>query len=117
MYLNVLTHELRRNWLVKLSKSEAEAIGVHCSPIGMIPKKNKHSKWRLIVDLSSPDGASINEGIDKKMSSLSYTLVDAIASKVAALGWGAMLAKMDIKEAYRIIPIHLEDRYLLGHAA
>ena len=48
------------------------------------------------------------------MSSLSYTSVDAIASKVVALGRGAMLAKMDIKEAYRIISIHPEDRYLLG---
>ena len=109
-----LDTELRRNRLVKLSKSEAEAMGIHCSPIGVIPKKNKPGKWRLIVDLSSPEGTSVNDGVDKEMSSLSYTSVDAIASKVAALGQGAMLAKMDIKEAYRIIPIHPDDRYLLG---
>ena len=109
-----LDTELRRNRLVKLSKSEAEAMGIHCSPIGVIPKKNKPGKWRLIVDLSSPEGTSVNDGVDKEMSSLSYTSVDTIASKVAALGRGAMLAKMDIKEAYRIIPIHPDDRYLLG---
>lgn len=48
------------------------------------------------------------------MSSLSYTSVDVIASKVLASGQGAMIAKMDIKQAYRIIPTHPEDRRLLG---
>ena len=27
---------------------------IHISPLGIIPKKNKPGKWRLIVDLSSP---------------------------------------------------------------
>ena len=54
-------------------------MGIHCSPIGIIPKKNKLGKWRLIVDLSSPEGASVNDGVDKEISSLSYTSVDAIA--------------------------------------
>ena len=34
---------------------EAEQMGVHCSPFGVIPKKGKAGRWRLIVDLSSPD--------------------------------------------------------------
>ena len=29
------------------------------SPFGAIPKKNKPDKWRLIVDLSSPEGYSV----------------------------------------------------------
>ena len=33
---------------------------------------------------------------------------------MVTLGTGTMLAKMDIKQAYRIIPIHPEDRHLLG---
>ena len=106
--------ELRLNRLVKLSNKEAGELGIHCSPIGIIPKKGKPGKWRLIVDLSSPEGASVNDGVDKETSSLSYTSVDAIASRVLALGQGAMLAKMDIKQAYRIIPVHPEDRCLLG---
>ena len=109
-----LEMELRSNRLVKLSKSEATAIDVHCSPIGVIPKKNKPGKWRLIVDLSSPEGASVNDGVDKEMCSLSYTSVDVIAKKVAALGKGALIAKMDIKQAYRMAPVHPEDRILLG---
>ena len=35
---------------------QAEALGVHCSPFGVIPPKDKAGKWRLIVDLSSPAG-------------------------------------------------------------
>lgn len=106
--------ELRLNCLIKLPSKEAGELGIHCSPIGIIPKKGKPGKWRLIVDLSAPEGASINDGVDKETSSLSYTSVDAITSRVLALSQGAMLAKMDFKQAYRIIPVHPEDRCLLG---
>ena len=37
--------------------------GIHVSPLGLIPKKNKPGKWHLIVDLSSPSETSINDGI------------------------------------------------------
>ena len=40
--------------------------------------------------------------------------VDVVADKVLAPGRGAMLAKMDIKQAYRMVPIHPQDRRLLG---
>ena len=49
---------------------------VHLSPLGIIPKKNKPGKWRLIMDLSSPEGESMNDGIDKNLLSLHYTSVD-----------------------------------------
>ena len=80
----------------------------------MIPKKNKPGKWRLIVDLSSPTGASVNDGIDKSMCRLSYTSVGAVAKQALCLGRGWLLAKMDIKHAYRIVPVHPVDRLLLG---
>ena len=37
---------------------------VHTSPIGVIPKGTL-GKWRMIIDLSSPEGSSVNDGIDK----------------------------------------------------
>ena len=109
-----LHQELLQQRLVKLTEEEAKLAGIHCSPIGVIPKKNKPGKWRLIVDLSSPEGASINDGINNDRCSLSYTSVDVIAQKVALLGQGTLLGKMDIKQAYRMVPVHPEDRYLLG---
>ena len=75
-----LDSELHLNRLVKLSEEEAESVGIHYSPIGLIPKRNKPGKWRLIVDLSSPEGASVNDGVDKELFSLSYTSVDVITS-------------------------------------
>jgi len=86
--------------------------GIHTSPLGLIPKKNKPGKWHLIVDLSSPQGMSINDGIDSELSSLSYSSIDHLASLVVSEGRGSFLVKTDIKEAYRIVPVHPEDQHL-----
>ena len=40
------------------------------SPFGVIPKPHQPGKWRLILDLSSPEGASVNDGICKGLCSL-----------------------------------------------
>ena len=87
---------------------------VHTSPIGLIPKKGKPGRWRLIVHLSSPNGGSINDGIDQNLASLKYPTVDHLAMLVRQVGRGTYLVKADIKEAFRNIPIHPDDRWLLG---
>ena len=89
----------------------AQSMGTHVSPFGVIPKKNRPNKWRLIVNLSAPEGSSVNDGIDKELASVSYTSVDDIISTILRLGRGA---KMNIKQAYRNVPVHPEDRLLLG---
>ena len=68
----------------------------------------------MIVDLSYPAGASVNDGIDSALCSLRYTKVEEIASAVLQLGKGTELTKADIKAAYRIVPVHPEDRHLLA---
>ena len=40
--------------------------------------------------------------------------MDEVANLVAGLGHGALLAKVDIEAAYRLIPIHPHDRPLLA---
>ena len=87
---------------------------VHCSPIGIIPKQHKPGKWWLIHDLSSPKGASVNDGILADYSSLSYVSVDQVIQEIVALGPGTLLAKLDIRSAYRIVLVHNDDRRLLG---
>ena len=87
---------------------------MHIIPFGVIPKRNKPGKWRLILDLSSPDNYSVNEGISKELCSLSYTSIDEIVKRIIQLGQGALLAKVNIKQAYRNVPVHPEDRLLLG---
>ena len=94
--------------------SPANVPFVQVSRFGAIPKKNQQGKWRLITDLSSPQGHSVNDGIDPALCSLSYTSVDDAAAEICAMGRGTLLAKLDIKNAYRIVPVHPEDRLLLG---
>ena len=83
--------------------------GIHISKLGVIPKKHHAGKWRLIVDLSSPAGASVNDFIDPSLCSLTYE-----AEFVLRSGRGTLLAKLDIKSAYRNIPVHTGDRHPLG---
>ena len=92
----------------------APSIGCHISPFGVIPKKSKPGKWRLIVDLSSPHSLSVNDGVDKDICSLSYVSIDHIADSILSLGRGSLMAKVDIRQAYRNIPVHPDDRTLLG---
>ena len=86
---------------------------VHVSPFGVIPK-SEPGKWRLIVNLSAPEGGSVNDGISREMCSLSYLSIDEVVSWVLQLGRGALMAKFDLRAAYRNVPVHPDDRHLLG---
>ena len=90
-----------------------DELGPH-QPIGLIPKKGKPGRWRHIVHLSSPDGGSVNDGIDRNLASLKYPTVDHLAMLVRQVGRGAYLVKADVKEPFRNVPIHPDDRWLLG---
>ena len=87
---------------------------LHISSFGVIPKKHQPGKWRLILDLSSPGGHSVNDGIRKDPITVQYMKVDDIIDGIMSLGRGTLLAKFDVESAYRIIPVHPNDRYLLG---
>ena len=82
--------------------SPAEITAVHTSSIGIIPKPHQPGKFRLIVDLSSPQGHSVNDGIHPGLCSLQYASVDQAAAMVNQLGKGAFMAKLDLKSAYRM---------------
>ena len=81
-----------------------------------IPKRRQPGKWRLILDLSFPLGRSVNDGIPPDLCSLQFTTVDKAAQLITRLGRGALLAKIDISHAYRNVPVHPDDRRLLGMA-
>ena len=67
----------------------------------------------MILDLSSTDGHTVNDSIRKGPFTVQYMIMDDIDG-IMSLGQGTLLAKFDVESAYRIIPIHLNDRYLLG---
>ena len=87
---------------------------LHSSPIGLVPKSNQVGKWRMIVDLSFPRGHSINDRVSKNLSSITYAWVDDAVTRILQLGRGTQLAKFDLKNAYRNVPIHPHDQHLLA---
>ena len=87
---------------------------VHISRFGVIPKKHRENSWRLIVDLSASDTQSVNDGIQPELCSLEYTKIGKAVKTINRMGPGTLIAKIDIKSAYRIVPVHPADRHLLG---
>ena len=87
---------------------------LYISSFGVLLKKGQPGKWRLTVDLSSPHGHSVNDGIDPDSWHLQYIKIDDIIKMASKFGPGALLAIFDIESAYRNIAIHPLDRYLLG---
>jgi hypothetical protein len=85
---------------------------LHVSRVGVVPKGHNTGKWRRITDLSFPHGQSVNDGIESALCSMSYVTVDDVAALALKEGRGAMLAKVDIEAAYRVIPVHPQDRPL-----
>ena len=99
--------------LERVVRSESRA-GVHINRFGVIPKPHQPGKWRLILDLSYPQGASVNDGIEKELCSLKYSSVEMAVRRIIQLGPGALMAKLDIESAYRIVSVHPDDRHLSG---
>ena len=87
---------------------------LHVSRFGVIPKKHQPGKWWLILDLSSPLGHSVNDSILKEPFSVQYMRVNDVISGIMSFGRATLLAKFDVESAYWNIPVHPEDRYLLG---
>ena len=69
------------------------------SGFGVIPKKGQPGKWCLIVDLSSPHGSSVNDGIDPDEFAMHYIHLDQIINMIAKHGPGALMAKFDVEAA------------------
>ena len=86
---------------------------IQVSHLGVVPKHTP-GQWRLIVDLLSPAGYSMNDGISRSLCSLRYISVDTAVKLVEQLGRGTLLAKVDIQSAHQMLPIHPDNRWLLG---
>ena len=84
-------------------------------PIGVIPKKHS-SEWRTIFHLSYPKHrpTSVNAHIPPEAYSLQYIKVDHAIAILQDLGPGCFMSKLDIKSAFRNVPVHPSDWELLG---
>lgn len=87
----------------------------YCSPLGLVPKRSNgvQSGWRMIFDLSSPEGYSVNDGIPTKCGSIFYETLNDAMCLVAQAGRGAVMMRRDLKSTFRHIPVNPNDYWLL----
>ena len=109
-----LDRELSLNRIPFVPPQASSCPVIQISSFGVIPKKHKPNKWRLIVDLSSPRGRSVNDAIPKELCSIAYISLDDATALIQAAGNGCLLAKVDLQEAYRAVPVHPSDQRLLA---
>ena len=83
----------------------------HCSPLGAVGKPD--GSVRLILDLSSPRGCAINEGISQEEFACEYSHFDQAVDMVRGLGRGCYMSKLDVKHAFRLCPVRPDQWHLL----
>ena len=64
--------------------------------------------------MSAPRGDTLNEQINKEKISCRYSLFDDAVEMVAGAGRYVYMAKLDLKNAFRLCPVRKEDWWLLG---
>jgi hypothetical protein len=106
-----LLDEVESNRVVEIPLLESSEI--YISSFGAIPSYEMSAR-----KMASDRGPILSFGADNYISpslcSLHYAYVEGAAAIVLRVGKGTLLAQLDIKSAYRNIPIHPGDRHLLG---
>lgn len=87
---------------------------LQCSPLGTVPKKHS-TKLRTILHLSYPRDGS-DSSINSQIVDIDCMLMrfnDAV-KEITRKGKGCLLAKFDIKDAFRLIRVMPEQQVMLG---
>ena len=71
--------------------------------------------YRIILDLFSPRGSSINEGISRDDFSVKYSSFDDAVPLIRSSGTSTFMAKIDIRHASRLCPVRRDQWGLLGY--
>ena len=85
----------------------------------MTREKSNSSNRRVIIDLSFPQGRSVNAGSAKDIYlgtpfALKLPTIDHITKRIRTLGRGCKIYKIDIKRAFRHVKLDPRDYDLLG---
>ena len=80
-------------------------LNCHLSPLMTRTKKDAEHR-RVIMDLSWPDGAAVNDGVDQAAyidgpATITLPTADFMVAKILELGPGAWLYKTDLARGYR----------------
>lgn len=90
-------------------KNNPFSTGLKISPLNSVSKKDSTER-RVILDLSFPKGKAVNDFISKKeflgkQIEIIFPKVDDFVQLIKYKGRGCMLFKLDLRRAYRQIPI------------
>ena len=84
------------------------------SPLA-VREKHQSGKFRLLHNLSYPyDERSLNFNIPKEASEVSYATINDAIKYIQECHPHAYMAKSDISEAFRLIPLHQSQYHLTG---
>jgi hypothetical protein len=76
----------------------------------MLLAKREKTKVRPILNLSSPKGSSFNDAVDKTdLLKLTMSSASKFGQLLLIWGKGAKFAKIDLTNAYKLIPVNPED--------
>ena len=85
------------------------------SPMYCIPKPNS-SKWRMIFNLSAPNGTSVNDNIPDFNRVVTYCDIKSVVTHILSLSStdDIFFAKLDLSDAYRMVPMAKSEWKYLG---
>ena len=84
------------------------------SPLAL-REKAEPGKYRLLHNLSFPyDESAVNTNIPRLSATVQYANISQAISYIQEAGQHAWLAKCDIADAFRIIPLHPSQYHLMG---
>lgn len=89
-----------------------------CSPLQTVPKRGSSTR-RVVMDLSFPQGSSVNHGIPPDtylgdQFKLRLPGIDRLVEFILAKGRNCLVFKKDLRRAYRQFPVDPKDYSLLG---
>ncbi len=89
------------------------------SPLNTRPRPDEPDRPRVIMDLSYPPGAAVNDGINMELYlgdafCLTYPMVDDMAARIFHLGSECHVYKRDLKRWFHQIPVDPGDIPFLG---
>ena len=92
---------------------------VDISKLNLVPKKDRIERC-VILDLSFPKGALVNDGIDSDTyllcrNKLTFPSVDDLVCIIHYKGLGCLLFKQDLLRAYRQLKVDPGDVHRLGY--
>ena len=61
----------------------------------MVQSRSFKLAWHMIVNLSSPHGQSVNDGISTELSSIQYACINEAVSIILSMGQDTLLVKID----------------------